>query len=136
MTTTVNADRGEVGLKLGERVFPMLPTMDACNAIEAQIGSVVWLWLRFTRREYFPTFHELAIIATECIRAAGRDRKELMLEKVSTEGVEKLIFAEGLLVTDPMIEVLQAMCTGGAKKKDAAGESPSPSAPTDSPTGS
>ena len=133
--TAVNPDKGEVGLKLGERVFPMLPDMTACNAIESQIGSVVWLWLRFSRGEYFPTFREIAIIATECIRAAGKDRDDEMLAKVSVEKVQELIYAEGLLVTDPITDLLAAMSTGGAKKKVAA-ESPTPSERTDSLTGS
>lgn len=137
--TTVNAERGEVGLTLEGRVFPMLPTVAAVNAIESQIGSVYWLSQRIVLGEYFPTFREIAVVAAECIRAAGKDRKDEMLANVSTDRVGELLYAEGLkdaTVVHPFIALLGNMCSGGTKKKALAESPKSPSAPTESTTAS
>jgi hypothetical protein len=136
--TAINVDRGEVGITLGGRVFPMLPTITAANAIESQIGSVYWLSQRIVLGLYFPTFHEISVVAAECIRAAGKERGEEMLAKVSAEKLGEMIFAEGLNddhVVQPFIAVLANMVGGGTKKK-AASASQTPSVPTESPTGS
>ena len=133
----INKDRGEVGLTLAGHVYPMLPTIAAVNAIESQIGSVYWLSQRIVLGLYFPTFHEITVVATECIRAAGKERGDEMLAKVSAEKLGELIFAEGLNdhhVVQPFIKLLGNMVGGGGTKKKAASVSVSPSAPTESTT--
>jgi len=135
--TAINTDRGEVGLTLEGRVFPMLPTMAAVNAIESEIGSVYWLSQRIVLGAYFPTFREIAVVMAECIRAGAKDRGDKMLAKLSTDRIEEMLYAEGLNddnVVKPLIALLANMCGGGAKKKAAADESPPPSAPTASST--
>jgi hypothetical protein len=137
MTTAINADRGEVGITLGGHVYPMLPTVEATNAIESEIGSVYWLSQRIILGQYFPTFREIGIVAAECIRAAGKDRGDSML-KVSTEKITEMVFEEGLNddnVVKPLIAVLANMVGGGTKKKAPSG-SPPPSEQIESPTGS
>lgn len=138
MDAVLNPEKGEIGIRLEGRLFPMLPDMTACNAIESQIGSVQWLWVRFARRDWLPTLHEMSVIVAECIRAAGRARDDAMLAKVSTERIAQLVFAEGVvLLIDPVSDVLSSMCTGGATKKNsAASPSSTPSEQTGSPTGS
>jgi hypothetical protein len=123
----INADRGEVGLTLDGRVVPMLPTFAAANAIESQLGAVSSLVQRVVGGgSGLPTFRELAIVVTECIRAAGRDRNDPMLTGFGTDKVGELLYAEGL--NDQLVmaigEVLANMVTGGtnpnARKKAAA----------------
>lgn len=133
MTHTVNPDRGEVGLKLDGTVFPMLPTFAAANAIESELGSAAALLARFAGRVEPPTFHQLAVIATECIKAAGADRNEPMLTNVNIRRVGELIYAEGLNneLLKSITQILTNICTGGTTRKKApAAEAPSQPAAT------
>lgn len=140
MTHTINADRGEVGLTLGGHVYPMLPTFAAANAIESQLGPAAALLARFAGRVEPPTFHQLAVIATECIKAAGADRKDDMLSRVNAERVGELIYAEGLGndLFKSFIQILTNICTGGTtrKKVPAAQAASGPPATSESPTAS
>jgi hypothetical protein len=117
--TSIDTARGEVGITLAGRVYPMLPTYPAVLAIEEKVGSVFALARRIVNREYFPTIQELAIIAAETIRAAGKDRGDEMLAKVSTTKIAELIFAEGMrheTLLAPFVRLLSNMCTGGKPK--------------------
>lgn len=129
----INSERGEVGLELGGRVFPMLPTFAAVNAIEAQLGAVSSLVRRMLGGNDLPRFNELAVIATECIKAAGRDRNDSMLYGVNAQKLGEMIYAEGL--TEALItsfgELLTNMVSGGSRKK---AEAVAAAATSESPT--
>lgn len=118
----INSDRGEVGLTLEGRVFPMLPTFAAANAIESQLGAVSTLVARLLQSD-LPTFQQLAIVATECIKAAGRDRNDPMLTGVGVQKIGEMIYEEGLsdATIQPFILLLSNMVGGGtnsgARKK-------------------
>lgn len=133
MTSAPNADRGEVGITLGGHTFVLRPSLTACNAIEAEIGSIYWLSQRMILGAYFPTFREMAIVVAECMRAAGRDRDDETRAHVSTEKIAEMLFEEGLNddnVVQPFVKLLANMVGGGGKKK-AASESPPPSEQTE-----
>lgn len=129
---TVNADRGEVGLTLDGRVYPLLPTFAAANAIETQIGAISTLVARLLGGSNLPTFRELAIVATECMRAAGRDRSDNMLVGYSAEKVGQLIYDEGLneALLQSFTNVLANMVSGGTKKKAVAAAAATSESPT------
>lgn len=127
----INADRGEVGLTLDGRVYPLLPTFAAANAIESQVGAISSLVARLLSNSNLPTFRELAIIATECMKAAGRDRSDTMLAGYSAERVGQLIYEEGLsaALLASFTQVLANMVSGGTKKKAAAAEAATSASP-------
>jgi hypothetical protein len=134
MDAVLNPEKGEVGIRLGGRLFAMKADPTACNAIESQIGAAQWMWFRFAQKDWLPTLREMAVVVTECIRAGGRDRKDEMLSKVSVEKIASMIFAEGTVsLMDPFADILHAMVTGGSEKKKAADDSSTPSEQTDSP---
>jgi hypothetical protein len=131
----INPDRGEVGLTLAGRVFPMLPTFAAANAIEQQLGSVSTLVSRFMQGSDLPKFRDMAIIATECIRAAGRDRGDPMLAGVNVEKIGQMIYDQGVdeeLLT-ALGQLLGNMVSGGTNRKKAQAAAAAAKA-TDSPT--
>jgi hypothetical protein len=117
----INADRGEVGLTLDGRVYPMLPTFAAANAIESQLGAVSTLVARLLGGNDMPTWQQLAVIATECIKAAGRDRSDPMLTGVNVNKVGELIYAEGLddALIGSFTQILGNMVSGGTNRKKA-----------------
>jgi hypothetical protein len=131
----INPDRGEVGLTLAGRVFPMLPTFAAANAIEQQLGAVSNLVARFIHGTDLPKFQDMAIIATECIRAAGRDRGDPMLAGVNVEKIGQMIYDQGVdeeLLT-ALGQLLGNMVSGGTNRKKAQAAAAAAKA-TDSPT--
>lgn len=135
-TTEINADRGEVGLTLAGRVYPMLPTFAAVNAIESKLGPVASLLGRYVGKSDL-TFQQLGVIAAECIKAAGRDRSDEMLARVGAERVGELIYSEGLTnhTLKAFLEILTNMCTGGmTPKKAIAAEAATEAAPTSAST--
>jgi hypothetical protein len=109
--------RGEVHLPLVGKSYPMLPTPGAAIAIEAALNtSIVSLVLRVARLELRLT--EMAVIAEEGIKAAGRDRRDPMLEGVKASVLAEKIYEAGLLpCTESIGELLGYMMHGGAKKK-------------------
>lgn len=141
-TVAINKDRGEVGLTLEGRVFPMLPTFAAANAIEAQLGAVSTIVSRLLTRADLPKFNELAIIATECIKAAGRDRSDPMLAGVNAQTIGEKLYAEGLgdELLASFTEILANMVSGGtngsARKKAAAAAAAAEATTSESPTAS
>jgi len=99
----------------------MLPTMGAANAIESTLGPLAALVARCVDTSKLLTIRDMAFIAGECIRAAGKDRNDAMLTGVSADKLAQMIFEEGLInVLQPLTEVLSNMVTGGAKKKEQA----------------
>lgn len=134
----INPDRGEVGLTLGGRVFPMLPTFAAANAIESRLGAVSTIVARLLRGQDMPKFEELAIIATEGIKAAGRDRSDPMLTGVSAEKIGEMIYEEGideaLVIT--FGQFLGNMVSGGTNRKKAQAAAAAAKAASESPTAS
>jgi len=136
----INADRGEVGLTLDGRVYPMLPTFAAANAIESQLGAASSLFARLMKgSEQLPTWHELAVIATECIKAAGRDRNDSMLIAYNVEKVGEMIYAEGLSddLLNAFVSIVGNMVSGGTNRKKAQAAAAATTEPTsESPTAS
>jgi len=117
----INPDRGEVGLTLAGRVFPMLPTFAAANAIESQLGAVSTLVARIMRGQDLPKWYELAVIATECIKAAGRDRNEPPLMGVNVQKIGEMLYEEGLdeALLNTFGQILGNMVSGGTNRKKA-----------------
>jgi len=117
--TAINAERGEVGLALDARVFPMLPTFAAANAIESQLGAVSNIVARLTVQRDIPKFGELAIIATECIKAAGKDRNDEMLVRVNAETIGEKIYEEGIndVLLKSFVVLLSNMVSGGTNSR-------------------
>jgi tail tube GTA-gp10-like protein len=119
---SINADRGEVGLVLDGRVYPMLPTFAACNAIESELGAISSLVARLLRgAEHLPTWHELAVVATECIKAAGKDRGDTMLGAVNVQKIGEMLYEEGLdeAMQETFGRILGNMVSGGTNRKKA-----------------
>ncbi len=113
---SINPERGEVGITLEGRIFPMLPTFEAMTAIEKRLGSLVGVGRRYAESSL--TLSEIATVVTECIKAAGRDRGEKMLADVSAEKIERLIFAGGLIPAWATLDdLLRNMMSGGASAK-------------------
>lgn len=133
-SVAINPDRGEVGLTLAGRVFPMLPTFAAANAIESQLGAVSTLVGRIMRGDDLPKWRELAVIATECIRAAGKDRNDAMLVGVNVEKIGEMLYEEGLdeAMLSTFGTILGNMVSGGTnrKKARAAAAAPTSESPT------
>lgn len=121
--TTVNAERGEVGIELDGRTYPMRPSYEAILDIENKIGPILALSMRLRDPGQMLSLEEIATIVCSCIRAAGRAREDKMLSAVGVEKIQALIFESGLHYTvSPLTALFYNMLTGGgeAKKKPAA----------------
>lgn len=116
---TINAHRGEVGITLDGKEYPMLPTYEAMAAVERRLGSVLSLSRRMLDpKQGLPTVAETAVLVTECIRAAGRARNDTILQEVSEEIIGQKLYEEGILeVMEAVSEVLGNMITGGTAPK-------------------
>lgn len=135
----INPERGEVAIVLDGATYPMRPSHEAALMIEQQLGALLALSYRHAHPMKGLTNHEVAVIVTEAIRAAGRERGEdgAMLRKVATAKISELVYTAGIWSLHPVIdELLANFLRGGSKrteKKDEAAAQPSPST-GDSPT--
>lgn len=140
MTAIAIAERGEVTLPLDGTDYVLRPTFAACSAIETQTGrSLTELLTRADDRTL--SMAEAGIIATEFIRAWGRETQVNSVAAVQTQRVTELIYEGGIARAVPRLTiVLLAAVTGGAKRDDrdagdndageasAAGTEPAPAA--------
>lgn len=110
---------------LDGKSYPMLPTLAATQAIESQLGPILALTARLADRTRRLSVAEIALVVTETIRAAGKDRDDKMLQGVQAERIADLIFDEGIVsVIDSVQILLINMISGGgkAKKKQSGGK--------------
>lgn len=131
---TILADSGEVGLTLEGTLYPCRPSYEAQVAIEQQLGVAIdELWLKARRlAEALQDggvphgagfkLNEMAVIITECVKAAGREREDANLKLWKSETVAKKLAADRFSANQPVAELLTNMLFGGADpKKDEAG---------------
>lgn len=119
MTThTVNEERGEVAITLDGGVYPLRPSWEAIQAIESEIGSISGARARLHILVSGLTLREMAVIATEGMRAAGVDRDDPLLRKTSVDRVSKLIAEAGISSCHPAIgQFLFNAMNGGTKSR-------------------
>lgn len=114
----VNPERGEVPILLGDRTFPMRPSYTAMQAIEKAHGPLLALTTRLGSPVHRLDIDEMSTIVTECIRAAGKDRGDAMLQAIQKPKIAELIFDQGIVSVVGSLEVLLInMITGGGKAK-------------------
>jgi hypothetical protein len=129
---TISAERGEVPIELEGVVYPMRPSGSAQMAIEDQTGTTITeLWFRmltfFKRATGEPsdgaaglTLKQMAVVVTECIKAAGRDRKDNDLQKFSVDRVAEIMAEAGRgAFNQPIAELLGGMITKESDEKKA-----------------
>lgn len=120
-----NPDRGEVDIELGGKLYPMRPSWQAINAIEAQ-GRTLAQVARDAQSEGL-TVRFMAFCITECIRAAGVDRNDPMLRGVTIDKINELVAERGALNVLPELGPLfRNMLEGGVEdgKKNGVPDSP------------
>lgn len=133
---TIFEDRGEVAVTIDGVVRPARPSYEAQVAIEQQLDlSIDELFIkarklaRAARDLKAPSagagfkLREMAVILTECIKAAGKDRNDTMLQGYSAEVVAEKIAAQRFAFNQPVTELLTNMLFGGADPKKAPAES-------------
>lgn len=114
----VNPERGEVGIELDGRIYPMRPSYEAILEIESAIGPILAISMRLKDPQQMLKLDEIAVIVCTCIQAAGRDREDPMLAGVKAEKVRKLIYADGMhYAIRPLTALLYNMLTGGGESK-------------------
>lgn len=116
----INEERGEVGIRLDGKLYPMRPSFTAMLNIERKTGrTLVSLSASFAAGRFggLP-LEELAIIVVEGIHAAGAERNEQMLQGFDTTRVAEHLFDGGLLeAMEPIDNFLKNALTGGSKPK-------------------
>jgi len=139
MAHEINEERGEVAIALRGETYPMRPSYEAMRAIERDTRrSLQALMVSWSDAKVGLTLDELSCVVTECVRAAGRDRKNPMLSGYQKDVIAALIYETGFLSIAGSIEqlLINAM-SGGAKPKadakkggadQAAGKTESPTA--------
>jgi hypothetical protein len=129
---TISQERGEVPITLEGVVYPMRPSGSAQMAIEDQLGTTITeLWFRmltfFKRATGEPsdgnaglTLRQMAVVITECIKAAGRDRKDNDLQKFTADRIADIIADAGRgPFNKPLAELLGGMLTKETDEKKA-----------------
>lgn len=115
----VNAERGEVAIVLDGKSYPMRPSFEAMQAIERGTGSALpELVHKMIRRPCGLSLSDMALIVTETVRAAGKDRDDKMLQAWEPARVGELIYSGGWPKALEAIEkLLINACNGGAAPK-------------------
>lgn len=122
---TANPDRGEREITLDGKAYPLRPSYGSMRAIEARIGNLIKLYRRMAEDNDGLSCDELALIVTECIKAAGEDRNDAMLKGVQQKRIAELIYEAGLVgVFEQILPLVADMLSGGTKKKPASTETP------------
>lgn len=130
---TIFADRGEVAVTIEGVVRPARPSYEAQVAIEQQLGlSIDELFLKARRLAQAVAdtnapvggagfkLNEMAVVLTECIKAAGKARSG-MLQGYKAEVVAEKIALDRFAMNQPVTALLVNMLFGGADpKKDPA----------------
>lgn len=127
---TIFADRGEIAIKLEGVARPARPSYEAQVAIEQQLGlSIDELWLKARRYagaildQSVPVagsgfkLMELAVVITECVKAAGKARNDPMLQGWSATVVAEKISLDRFAMNEPVAQLVTNMLFGGADPK-------------------
>ena len=110
---TIDEERGEVGIELGGKTYPMAATYDAVKAIERDIGSILGISARLRSYEQSLTLNEIAVIVTRSVQAAGKERDDEMLKAFSVDKVGRSIYKIGVSkVMQPLTRLLYRMLSG------------------------
>lgn len=133
---TIFSDRGEVGIEIEGVIRPARPSYEAQVAIEQALDcSIDELFLkarklaRAAAHANAPSagagfkLREMAVVITECIRAAGKARNDTMLQGYSAEVVGEKIAPNRFAMNGPVTALLTNMLFGGADPKKAPAES-------------
>ena len=121
----MNPDRGEIEITLDGKSYPMRPSYTAMRNIESRVGNIIRLYRRMDEESDGLSCDELAIIVTECIKAAGKEAGNKMHQAVTESRVGELIYQEGILYAySKVTPLLGNMLSGGSKKKEPANETP------------
>jgi hypothetical protein len=126
---TISAERGEVPITIEGVVYPMRPSGAAQMAIEDQLGTTITeLWFRMAalwkRSSGEPadgaaglTLKQMAVVVTECIKAAGRDRQDKDLQAFKVDRIADLIADNRMGYNEPLATLLGGMLTKDDEKK-------------------
>lgn len=117
---TANPVAGEIEFSLNGEPVILRPSFDAITAIEARLGmGLLDLYGRATAMKL--TTHEIGVILTECIRAAGRAHSQPLWTAYRHERVAEEAWKGGIMkaVTDGVVPFLTAALNGGAEPKKA-----------------
>ena len=110
---TANEVRGEIGLTLGGTPYVLRPSREAIRLFEKQTGRAI-LQLAEAAGSGGLTIDDAAAIATECIRAAGRAKKDELAAGVNARRIGDLIMEAGLVIVCKRLELLLFLAgTGG-----------------------
>lgn len=133
---TIFADRGEVAVEIDGVARPARPSYEAQVAIEQQLDcSIDELFfkarklLRASSHANAPSagagfkLREMAVIVTECIKAAGKARNDSMLQGYSADVVAEKIASNRFAMNASVSALLTNMLFGGADPKKAPAES-------------
>jgi hypothetical protein len=128
---TISAERGEVPIELEGVVYPMRPSGSAQMAIEDQLEtSIPELWFRMLtlmkRAQGEPadgiaglTLRQMAVVVTECIKAAGRDRQDKSLQAFTSDRIADIMAENRMAYSEPLATLLGGMLTKDADEKKA-----------------
>lgn len=116
---TINAERGEVGITLDGKEYPMRASWEAQEEIESALGtSLEHLYTVVPSLVRGLTLKEKACIVTAGIKAAGKQRSDPMLLKFQEDRVKELLWKVGALETlEPIRGFLAACLSGGVIEK-------------------
>ena len=117
---TIDEERGEVGIVLDGRTYPMLASFEAVTGIEKEIGAVLGLGVRLADANNMLSTHEIAVIITHCMRAAGNAREDDMLKATTKDRVRELLFEAGVKnAIGPLTTLFLRMLNGTGAKSTA-----------------
>jgi hypothetical protein len=124
---TINPDRGEVGVTLDGKLYPLRPSYEAQMAIEQQLDcSLDELFTRMRRyegalsnkadatRDVGLKLREIAVIVCEGMKAAGKDRGDKDLLASSVDRCAELCAKRRFAMAQPVTEFLANALFGGA----------------------
>ncbi|MEP2103095.1 MAG: hypothetical protein ABJP02_04875 [Parasphingorhabdus sp.] len=115
---TATSERGEVVLTLAGEDYVLRPSYQACSKIEELTGQSLMQLAIHADGQTLP-MQEAAIVATEFIRAWGRETETKSIMGVKPERVGELMFDEGMMKVIPRLAIcLAGAVTGGTKKVD------------------
>lgn len=127
----ISAERGEVPVTLEGVTYPMRPSGAAQMAIEDQLGTTIpelWfrmiaLWKRASGEAAEGaaglTLKQMAVVITECIKAAGRDRQDKALQSFTADRIAELIADQRMSYNEPLAKIIGGMLSKEADEKKA-----------------
>lgn len=109
-----NAERGEHEIVLAGTTYRLRPSHEAMKLIEADTGLACLALVRLGNRGEL-TYTQLGIIGAALIRA-GADDGDTMTKAVSADGIEELLYEEGMVLAQSRFTLcLLDAGTGGRK---------------------